>query len=322
MEEKKNEIILFENQGVKLEVNLKDETVWLTQKQMAELFGKDRRTITRHIQNIYKDEELDENTVCSFFEHTAEDGKKYKVQYYNLDMIISVGYRVNSKRGIIFRKWSTKILKDYMLKGYAINQKRLEYLEKTIKLIDIANRMDERLENNDAKEILKVIGDYSKALNLLDEYDHRTLKKVKGNIDERKIEYKECINIINKLKFNEESSLFAVERDKGLESIIGNIYQSFGGQDIYKSIEEKASNFLYLIVKNHVFADGNKRIAATLFIYFLNYYGILYKNDKQTIDNNTLAALTLLIAESNPREKEVIIDLVMNFLNIDEEIKV
>ena len=322
MEEKKNEIILFENQGVKLEVNLKDETVWLTQKQMAELFGKDRRTITRHIQNIYKDEELDENTVCSFFEHTAEDGKKYKVQYYNLDMIISVGYRVNSKRGIIFRKWSTKILKDYMLKGYAINQKRLEYLEKTIKLIDIANRMDERLENNDAKEILKVIGDYSKALNLLDEYDHRTLKKVKGNIDERKIEYKECINIINKLKFNEESSLFAVERDKGLELIIGNIYQSFDGQDIYKSIEEKASNFLYLIVKNHVFADGNKRIAATLFIYFLNYYGILYKNDKQTIDNNTLAALTLLIAESNPREKEVIIDLVMNFLNIDEEIKV
>ena len=303
-------------------MNLKDETVWLTQKQMAELFGKDRRTITRHIQNIYKDEELDENTVCSFFEHTAEDGKKYKVQYYNLDMIISVGYRVNSKRGIIFRKWSTKILKDYMLKGYAINQKRLEYLEKTIKLIDIANRMDERLENNDAKEILKVIGDYSKALNLLDEYDHRTLKKVKGNIDERKIEYKECINIINKLKFNEESSLFAVERDKGLESIIGNIYQSFDGQDIYKSIEEKASNFLYLIVKNHVFADGNKRIAATLFIYFLNYYGILYKNDKQTIDNNTLAALTLLIAESNPREKEVIIDLVMNFLNIDEEIKV
>ena len=315
MEEKKNEIILFENQGVKLEVNLKDETVWLTQKQMAELFGKDRRTITRHIQNIYKDEELDENTVCSFFEHTAEDGKKYKVQYYNLDMIISVGYRVNSKRGIIFRKWSTKILKDYMLKGYAINQKRLEYLEKTIKLIDIANRMDERLENNDAKEILKVIGDYSKALNLLDEYDHRTLKKVKGNIDERKIEYKECINIINKLKFNEESSLFAVERDKGLESIIGNIYQSFDGQDIYKSIEEKASNFLYLIVKNHVFADGNKRIAATLFIYFLNYYGILYKNDKQTIDNNTLAALTLLIAESNPKEKDVIIDLVMNFLN-------
>ena len=317
MEEKKNEIILFENQGVKLEVNLKDETVWLTQKQMAELFDKDRRTITRHIQNIYKDEELEENAVCSFFEHTAEDGKKYKVQYYNLDMIISVGYRVNSKRGIAFRKWATKILKDYMLKGYAVNQKRLEYLEKTIKLIDIANRMEERLENNDAKEILKVIGDYSKALDLLDDYDHRTLKKIKGNIDERKIQYSDCIDVINKLRFNEESTLFAVERDKGLESIIGNIYQSFAGQDIYKSIEEKAANFLYLTVKNHVFADGNKRIAATLFIYFLNFYGILYKDGKQTIDNNTLTALTLLIAESNPKEKEVLIDLVMNFLNTD-----
>ena len=314
MNEKKNEIIFFENQEVKLEVNVKDETVWLTQKQMAELFGKDRRTITRHIQNIYKDEELEENAVCSFFEHTAEDGKKYNVQYYNLDMIISVGYRVNSKQGVAFRKWATNVLKDYMLKGYAVNQRRLEYLEKTIKLIDIANRMDERLEGSDAKEILKVIGSYSKALNLLDDYDHRTLKKVKGNIDERKIKYDDCINIINKLKFNQESSLFAVERDKGLEAIIGNIYQTFGGKDVYKSIEEKGANFLYLVVKNHVFVDGNKRIAATLFIYFLNFYGILYKNGNQTIDNNTLAALTLLIAESNPREKEVIIDLVMNFL--------
>ena len=280
MDEKKNEIILFENQGVKLEVNLKDETVWLTQKQMAELFDKDRRTITRHIQNIYKDEELEENSVCSFFEHTAEDGKTYKVQYYNLDMIISVGYRVNSKRGIMFRKWATAILKDYMIKGYSINQKRLEYLEKTVKLIDIANRIDERLEGDDAKEILKVIGGYSKALDLLDDYDHRTLKKIKGNTDERMIKYEDCLDVIEKLKFNQESSLFAVERDKGLESIIGNIYQSFEGQDIYKSIEEKGANFLYLIVKNHVFADGNKRIAATLFIYFLNFYGILYKNRK------------------------------------------
>ena len=315
MEGKKNEIILFENQGVKLEVNLKDETVWLTQKQMAELFDKDRRTITRHIQNIYKDGELEENSVCSFFEHTAEDGKVYNVQYYNLDMIISVGYRVNSKRGVAFRQWANKILKDYMLKGYAVNQKRLEYLEKTIKLIDIANRMDEKLENNDAKGILKVIGGYTKALGLLDDYDHRTLKKIKGNIDERRIEYNSCIDIINTLRFKEESELFAVERDKGLEAIIGNIYQTFGGQDVYKSIEEKAANFLYLVVKNHVFADGNKRIAATLFIYFLNFYGILYINGKQTIDNNTLTALTLLIAESNPKEKEVIIDLVMNFLN-------
>ena len=313
--EKKNEIILFENQGVKLEVNLKDETVWLTQEQMSKLFRKAKSTINEHIKNIYKEGELLENESMTKFGNSEFSDKP--TNYYNLDMIISVGYRVKSQNGIIFRRWATKVLKDYMIKGYAVNQRRLEYLEKTIKLIDIANRIDERLEGNDAKEILKVIGEYSKALNLLDDYDHRTLKKIEGNIDERRINYNDCIEIINKLRFKEESSLFAVERDKGLESIIGNIYQSFAGQDIYKSIEEKSANFLYLIVKNHVFADGNKRIAATLFIYFLNFYDILYKNGKQIIDKHTLTALTLLIAESNPKEKEVIIDLVMNFLNND-----
>ncbi len=312
MEKEKNEIIIFENQNIKLEVNLKDETVWLTQKQMSELFDKDRTVITRHINNIFKEKELDEKSNVQKM-HFANSDRP--ITLYNLDVIISVGYRVKSQNGTKFRQWANKILKDYMLKGYAVNQRRLEYLEKTIKLIDIANRIDEKLENNDAKEILKVIGEYSKALDLLDDYDHKTLKKIDGNIDERKIEYNECVKIINTLKFKEESSLFAIERDKGLESIIGNIYQSFAGQDIYKSIEEKSANFLYLIVKNHVFIDGNKRIAATLFIYFLNFYGILYKNEKQVIDNNTLTALTLLIAESNPKEKEVIIDLVMNFLN-------
>ena len=313
MEEKKNEIILFENQGVKLEVNLKDETVWLTQEQMSKLFDKAKSTINEHIKNIYREGELVEEETMTKFGNSEFSDKP--TNYYNLDMIISIGYRVKSQNGILFRKWATQILKDYMLKGYAVNKKRLEYLEKTIKLIDIANRMDERLEGNDAKEILKVIGEYSKALDLLDDYDHKTLKKIDGSVDERKIEYKNCIEIINKLRFNEESTLFAVERDRGLESIIGNIYQSFAGKEIYKSVEEKGANFLYLIVKNHVFTDGNKRIAATLFIYFLNFYGILYKNGEQTIDNNTLAALTLLIAESNPKEKDVIIDLVMNFLN-------
>lgn len=202
-----------------------------------------------------------------------------------------------------------------MLKGYAVNQKRLEYLEKTVQLIDIANRMDERLENRDAKEILKVIGSYTKALDLLDDYDHRTMNKPKGNDSKKQIKYDDCIDIIAKLRFHEESDIFAMERDKGLASIIGNIYQTFGGKDVYSSIEEKASNFLYMIVKNHVFIDGNKRIAATLFIYFLNFYNILYREDKQVIDNNTLAALTLLIAESNPKEKEVIIDLILNFLD-------
>ena len=219
MNEKKNEIILFENQGVKLEVNLKDETVWLNRQQLSELFDRDIKTIGKHINNALKEELLEDNSVVAKFATTASDGKTYQVEYYNLDMILSVGYRVKSNKGIIFRKWANKVLKEYTLKGYAVNQRRLEYLEKTIKLIDIANRIDERLENNDAKEILKVIGDYSKALNLLDDYDHRTLKKIDGNIDERKIEYNQCIEIINKLRFNEESSLFAVERDKGLESI-------------------------------------------------------------------------------------------------------
>lgn len=275
MKKENNEIVLFENQGVKLEVNLSDETVWLTQAQMAELFEKAKSTINEHIKNIYKEGELIEEETMTKFGNSEFSDKP--INYYNLDVIISVGYRVKSKEGIKFRKWANKILKDYMIKGFAVNQKRLEYLEKTIKLIDIANRIDEKLENNDAKEILKVIGEYSKALNLLDDYDHKTLKKIEGNVDNRKIEYKQCKEIINKLKFNEESTLFAIERDRGLESIIGNIYQSFEGQDIYKSIEEKGANFLYLIVKNHIFTDGNKRVAATLFIYFLNFYNTLFE---------------------------------------------
>ena len=317
MQNKNNEIIIFENQNIKLEVNMKDETVWLNRQQMSELFHRDIKTIGKHINNALKEELKDIPTVAKFATVQMEGNREVtrEIEYYNLDMIISVGYRVKSEKGIVFRRWANKILKDYMLKGYAVNQKRLEYLEKTIQLIDIANRIDEKLENNDAREILKVIGEYSKALDLLDDYDHKTLKKVEGNVDTRKINYEECIEIITKLRFHEESNLFAIERDEGLKSIIGNIYQSFDNQEMYKSIEEKAANFLYLIVKNHVFVDGNKRIAATLFIYFLNFYGMLYKETRKIIDNNTLTALTLLIAESNPKEKEVIIDLVMNFLN-------
>lgn len=309
----KNEIVLFENQNVKLEVNMKDESVWLNREQLSILFDRDVKTIGKHINNALK-EELDDSVVAKFAT-TAKDGKTYQVEYYNLDMIISVGYRVKSQNGVIFRKLANKILKDYMIKGYAINQKRLECLEKTVKLIDIANRANENLESADAKEILKVIGNYSKALDLLDDYDHRTLLKPKGSNSKKQIKYEDCLEIIKKLRFNEESDIFAIERNKGLESIIGSIYQTFDSEDVYKSIEEKAANFLYMIVKNHVFIDGNKRIAATLFIYFLNYYDILYKDNKQVVDNNTLASLTLLIAESNPKEKDVITDLVMNFLS-------
>ena len=316
----KNEVIIFENQNVKLEVNMKDETVWLNANQMAELFRRDRTVITRHINNIINDKELDKNEVCAKFAHTTEHGAiSHKTQtrdldYYNLDMIISVGYRVNSKQGITFRKWATKVLKDYLLKGYTVNEKRLKYLEKTVQLIDIAGRIDYELKGEEAQGIIKVINNYSNALNLLDDYDHKVLIKPKGNNSEEKITYEECLDVISKLKFNSDSDLFALERNNGLESIINNIYASFGGVDVYQTIEEKAANFLYLITKNHTFIDGNKRIAATLFIYFLNFYHMLYKDGRQVIDNNTLVAVTLLIAQSNPKEKDVLIDLVMNFL--------
>ena len=314
----KNEIVLFENQNIKLEVNMKDETVWLSQQQMSELFDTSRTNIIEHINHIYSDGELDKNSTCQDFRQVRKEGNRNvtrSIPFYNLDMIISVGYRVNSKQGIEFRKWATNVLKDYMLKGYAVNQKRLEYLEKTIKLIDIAGRIDQKLNGDEAQEIIRVINNYSNALNLLDDYDHKTVSKPKGTNSDNKINYTDCMNIVNKLRFNSDSDLFALERDKGLESIIGNIYQSFNGQDVYPSIEEKAANFLYLITKNHTFIDGNKRIAATLFIYFLEFYNILYKDDKQVIDNNTLVAITLLIAQSNPKEKDILIDLVMNFLN-------
>ena len=302
-------------QDVKLEVNMKDETVWLNANQMAKLFDRDSKTIRKHIKNALE-EELD-NSVVANFATTARDGKTYQVDYYNLDMIISVGYRVKSKNGVAFRKWANKVLKDYLLKGYAVNKKRLDYLEKTIKLINIAGRIDTELKGSEAKEIIKVINNYSNALNLLDDYDHRRITKPHGSKDSKQITYEDCMGIVSKLKFNSDSDLFALERDKGLKEIIGTIYQSFDGKDLYPTIEEKAANFLYLITKNHVFIDGNKRIAATLFIYFLEFYNILYNENGQVIDNNTLVAITLLIAESNPKEKDTLIDLVVNFLNND-----
>ena len=317
----KNEIVLFKNQNVKLEVNMKDETVWLSLDQMAKLFGRDRTVITRHINNIFNDKELEKKEVCAKFAHTTQHGaltnkfQTRKLDYYNLDMIISVGYRVKSQNGIIFRKWATKILKEYMIKGYSVNQKRLEYLEKTVKLIDIAGRIDTELKGNEAQEIIKVINNYSNALDLLDDYDHKRITKPNGTKDNKQINYEDCLNIIAKLKFSNNSKLFALERNQGLKEIIGTIYQSFDGKDLYPTTEEKAANFLYLIIKNHAFIDGNKRIAATLFIYFLEFYNILYNENGQVIDNNTLVAITLLIAESNPKEKNILTDLVMNFLN-------
>ena len=311
-----NEIIIFEDQNIKLEVNIQDETVWLNTKQMSTLFDRDYKTIRKHIQQAMM-EELQNEVVVAKFETTTKHGaiknKKQTryVEYYNLDVIISVGYRVKSKKGIIFRKWANQILKDYLLKGYTINNKRLEYLEKTIKLIDIASRV----QSEESNDIIKIINKYSKAYVTLDNYDYNRIKKPQGKKDSTKITYNECITIINKMKENNSSSnLFALEKDNGLESIINNIYLSYDDNDLYPTIEEKASNFLYLVIKNHPFIDGNKRVAAILFIYFLNFYNILYKDNIQIIDNNTLVSITLLIAQSNPNEKGILIDLVMNFL--------
>ncbi len=308
----KNEIVLFENQDVKLEVNMKDETVWLSLEQMTKLFDRDKSVISRHIKNALE-EELD-NSVVANFATTAKDGKTYQVDYYNLDMIISVGYRVKSKNGIIFRKWANKIIKNYLIKGYVVNNRRLEYLEKTVKLLDIAGRLDNELSAEEAKSIIKVINNYSNALNLLDKYDYKKISKPKGTKNDRIITYEDCINVINKLKFNNDSDLFALERDNGLKGIIDNIYSTFDGKELYPTTEEKAANMLYLVTKNHVFIDGNKRIAATLFIYFLNFYNLLYNDNGMVIDNNTLVAVTILIAQSDPKEKEVLVDLVMNFV--------
>ena len=313
----KNEILLFENQDVKLEVNMKDETVWLSQQQMALLFNSSRTNIIEHINNIYFEGELDKVSTCQNFRQVQKEGKRNiarNIPFYNLDMIISVGYRVKSKNGIVFRKWANKIIKDYLIKGYAVNNRRLEYLEKTVKLLDIAGRIDSELSANEAQSIIKVINKYSNALNLLDKYDYKKVSKPKGTKNNKKITYEECINIINTLRFNNYSDLFALERNNGLKGIIDDIYSTFDGSDLYSTVEEKAANMLYLVTKNHVFIDGNKRIAATLFIYFLNYYGLLYNEKGMVIDNNTLVAVTILIAQSDPKEKEVLVDLVMNFL--------
>ena len=317
----KNEIILFEDQNVKLEVNMASDTVWLNAEQMSQLFDRDYKTIRKHINNALH-EELDSSTVAKFATVQKEGGREVtrNIEYYNLDMIISIGYRVKSKKGIIFRRWANKVLKDYLLKGYAVNQKRLGYLEKTVKLIDIAGRIDTELKGSEAQDIIKVINNYSNALSLLDDYDHKRVNKPNGTKNNRKVTYEDCMDIVSKLKFNSDSDLFALERNEGLKSIIGAIYQSYDGADLYPTIEEKAANFLYLITKNHTFIDGNKRIAATLFIYFLEVNSILYKDNKQVIDNNTLVALTLLIAQSNPKEKDILVDLVMNFLNGDKNL--
>ena len=313
------DIVIFTNGELELQVNVSPdlETVWLNRDQMSDLFDRDIKTIGKHISNIFKEGELDKEVVVAKFATTTKHGaikgktQTKNVEFYNLDVIISVGYRVKSQRGIAFRKWATSILKDYMIKGYAVNEKRLEILNKTI---DIQTKMLASTLELDESEVLNVIEAYQNALSLLDDYDHGSLSKPKGTDSIYRLTYEECRKLIDKMKF--ESAVFGVEKEEGkLNGILAAVYQNVFGQELYPSIEEKAANLLYFLIKDHPFADGCKRIGATIFLEFLNRNHHLIIDGKQVISDSALVAITLMIAESRPEEKETMVKLVMNFLS-------
>lgn len=306
----KNEIVLFSDGKVNIEVlfNPEKETVWLTQKQIEQLFNVTHATVSEHITNILKSGELDETSVG--ISDKSSGGRKPKM--YNLDMILSVGYRVNSKKGIAFRKWANNVLKKYIIEGYAVNEKRLKALKKTI---NIETKMIANILDVDEKEIFSAIEQYEEALEILDEYDHNTLKKPKGRKAIYKITYKDCVELVNKMKRQFKTNVFGVEKENGkVEGIIASIYQTVFGKDAYPTLEEKAANLLYFMIKDHPYADGCKRIAASLFIEFLNKNKALFLNKNKKLSDATLVAITLMIAESQPEEKDVMITLVMNLL--------
>ncbi len=302
---KENEIVLFEtdDKKISLNVSVEDETVWLTQSQMVELFQRDVSVISRHIRNVFKEGELEEKSNLHFLQIANSDKP---VAFYSLDVIISVGYRVKSNRGVEFRRWANSVLKQYILQGYAVNQKRIQQLGEVIRIM-------KRTENElDSKQILSVIERYNNALDLLDAYDHQTMKRPKGNEATYVLTYEECVEVIQSMRFGDESDLFGKEKDDSFKGSIGNIYQSFGGSDVYKSLEEKVANLLYFVTKNHSFYDGNKRIAATMFLYFLDKNDALFFEGKKRIEDATLVALTIMIAESRAEEKEMMVSVVMN----------
>ena len=308
-----NEVILYKDGELELPVEVAPdkETVWLNRNQLAVLFDRDVKTIGKHINNALK-EELDSSVVAKFAT-TASDGKTYKVDYYNLDMIISVGYRVKSPRGIAFRKWATSILKEYIVQGYAVNAKRLNMLNK---VVEIQSNIIADVLELDSREVFDVIKKYTQALELLDDYDHQIVQKPKiSNEKAYQLTFNECKKLIENMTFSKFSTIFGKEKTKGsLEGIIGSVYQTAFGEDVYPSVQEKAANLLYFIVKDHPFIDGCKRIAASIFLYFLNKNNLLFKNDKKIISDSTLVAITLLLAESKPEEKEIMINVIMNFL--------
>ena len=305
---KKNEIVLFEtvDNEVSLQVQMSDETVWLTRNQMAELFDRDVKTIGKHINNALKEELCD--SVVAKFATTAADGKTYQTEHYDLDMMISVGYRVKSQRGVEFRRWANSVLKDYILRGYALNDKRINQLGQ---IVQIMKRAENQL---DAQQVLSVVESYSAALDMLDDYDHQTLAKPRGNRATYVLTYDECRSVIDKMKFSSDGDLFGNEKDDSFKGSIGAIYQSFDGKDLYPSLEEKAANLLYFVTKNHSFSDGNKRIAATMFLYFLDKNKALFVEGTKRIADYTLVALTIMIAESKPEEKEMMVNVIMNCL--------
>ena len=306
---KGNELILFETEdrSVTLTVPVNQEMVWLSRNQMAELFDRDIKTIGKHINNALR-EELDNSTVAKFATVQNEGGREVErlIEYYNLDVIISVGYRVKSKRGVEFRKWANFVLRQYILRGYAVNNNRIAQLGEVIQIM-------KRTQNSlDSKQVLSVIERYSTALDLLDAYDHQNMSRPKGNVATYVLTYEECMDIIASMRFGDESDIFGKEKDGSFEGSIGNIYQSFAGQDLYPTLEEKAAHLLYFVTKNHSFLDGNKRIAATVFLYFLDRNGVLFIDGEKTIDDHTLVALTIMIAESKPDEMEMMITVIMN----------
>lgn len=302
----KNEIVLFCDGNINLEVPIspEEDTIWLSQAQMVELYGRDVSVISRHINNVFKEGEVEKESNLQFLQIANSDRP---VAFYSLDVIISVGYRVKSKRGIAFRKWANSVLKNYILQGYAVNETRLKQLG------DVVRLMRRTQDSLDSRQVLSVVESYSTALDLLDAYDHQNMTRPKGTGAAYVLTYEECRKVIDQMRFGDESGLFGKEKDGSFKGSIGNIYQSFGGVEIYPSLEEKAANLLYFVTKNHSFWDGNKRIAATMFLYFLDRNGILYdENGDKLLDDHTLVALTIMIAESRPEEKEMMISVIMN----------
>lgn len=306
-----NELVLFESQdkSISLNVPLKNDSVWLNRNQMAKLFDRDVKTIGKHVNSAIR-EELAGLPVVAKFATTAADGKTYMVDYYDLDVIISVGYRVKSQRGVEFRKWANRVLRQYIMEGYAVNHNRILELGEVIRI------MKRTQKSLDAQQVLAVIERYSTALDLLDDYDHQTMRRPKGCEATYVLTYEECRSVIDSMRFGNESALFGNEKDDSFKGSIGNIYQSFAGQEAYPTLEEKAANLLYFVTKNHSFSDGNKRIAAAIFLYFLDKNEVLFDDaGNKRIDDHTLVALTIMIAESRPEEKEMMISVIMNCMD-------